>query len=62
MFRHRQVGDEWLTRIGTARYRALTRADLERFLVQAGFVDIAWHEPENTGHHQPLATALRQPG
>ena len=57
MFRHRQMGEEWLTRIGTARYRARRRAELERFLAQAGFIDVAWHEPEATGHHQPLATA-----
>lgn len=61
MFRHRQTGTEWTTQTGTTTYRALTRIDLGRFLQQAGFVGITWHEPDATGHHQPLVTARKSP-
>ncbi len=59
MFRHRQHDGAWSSAIGTTTYRALLRSDLERAFTAAGFVGIAWHEPESTGHHQPLVTALR---
>jgi 2-polyprenyl-3-methyl-5-hydroxy-6-metoxy-1,4-benzoquinol methylase len=59
MFRHRQVGPEWFTSMGSTRSRAISRAELERALAQAGFVDLAWHEPAATGHHQPLLSAVR---
>jgi SAM-dependent methyltransferase len=62
MFRHTLVDDAWTTRIGATRYRALRRVNLERLVSDAWFVDIAWHEPDETGHHQPLLTALRAGG
>jgi SAM-dependent methyltransferase len=51
--------DAWETRCHTTSYRALRRAELDGFLIDAGFDDIHWHFPEETGHHQPLVTARR---
>lgn len=52
-------GNGWRTDCHTTRYRALLRDELDRFIVDTGFVDAAWHVPDNTGHHQPLLTAHR---
>lgn len=59
MFILKQSGDKWETTTHTATYRALLRSDLERLAHEAGFVDVAWHFPGETGHHQPLMTAVR---
>ena len=59
MFRHVDEGAGWATAIGTAKYRALRRREVEEVALQAGFGDIEWHFPEQTGHHQPLMTARR---
>jgi glycine/sarcosine N-methyltransferase len=45
------------TRVFTSRYWPLTRARLETLLGAAGFTDVAWHEPEATGFHQPVVAA-----
>jgi len=52
-------GNGWRTDCHTTRYRALLRDELDRFLSNTGFVNAAWHVPDNTGHHQPLLTARR---
>ncbi|HVL22437.1 MAG TPA: methyltransferase domain-containing protein [Thermomicrobiales bacterium] len=49
----------WHTRCHTTTYRALRRAELDEFLERAGFEDVRWHGPEETGHYQPLVTARR---
>ena len=59
MFISRQVGSEWGTTTHSSIYRALRRRELDRLAQEAGFVDVAWHFPEETGHHQPLMTANR---
>ncbi|MCH6588689.1 MAG: class I SAM-dependent methyltransferase, partial [Proteobacteria bacterium] len=38
-------------------YWPLTRARLEGLLDQAGFTEVAWHEPDATGFHQPIVAA-----
>jgi glycine/sarcosine N-methyltransferase len=40
-----------------ARYRALPRSELESAAASAGFKEIAWRAPEDTGYHQPILTA-----
>lgn len=57
LFILRETTGEWQTNHHRARYRALRRAELEDALAAAGLQDIRWHEPEQTGHHQPLVTA-----
>jgi SAM-dependent methyltransferase len=49
----------WTTAHRTAQFRALLRKDLERFLREAGLVEIRWHAPAETGYHQPAVTAIR---
>jgi glycine/sarcosine N-methyltransferase len=38
-------------------YRALTRAELASALGAAGFTDVTWRMPEETGFYQPIVTA-----
>jgi hypothetical protein len=53
----RQHQDRWDVQCYTTRYRALRRADLSRILAQAGFVDIVWFMPEESGYYQPVVLA-----
>lgn len=39
------------------RYRALSRSVLSHALSTAGFQDITWYVPEETGFHQPVVSA-----
>ena len=45
------------TQVFTSRYWPLTRARLESLLDKAGFKQLAWHEPDATGFHQPIVSA-----
>ncbi len=45
------------TQVFTSRYWPLTRARLESLLDQAGLTEVAWHEPDATGFHQPIVVA-----
>jgi SAM-dependent methyltransferase len=58
MFVMKQEGDGWTTDVHRVPYRALLRHELERSARTAGFTAIEWHEPPETGHHQPLMTAI----
>lgn len=49
--------DRWEVQCYTTRYRALLRADLSRILAQAGFADIVWLMPEESGYYQPVVLA-----
>jgi SAM-dependent methyltransferase len=40
------------------RYRALKRAELDALLASAGFVEVRWHTPEQSGFYQPVVSAL----
>lgn len=57
LFVLKQHGGRWDLSSHTTRYRALVREELRALLAAAGFTGITWHEPESTGHHQPLITA-----
>jgi hypothetical protein len=50
---------EWKTAHYATVYRALLRAELENILNQAGFSDVRWHTPEESGYYQPIVTARR---
>jgi len=52
-------GQTWQTTFGETIYRALLRDELSRFLSDAGFNDIRWHMPQDTGNYQPIVTAKR---
>ncbi|MFD3352855.1 class I SAM-dependent methyltransferase [Streptomyces fradiae] len=49
--------DHWTTTVRRASYWALTRRQLSDLAAEAGFHDIAWHDPDSTGFFQPLMTA-----
>lgn len=61
MFVMKQEGDGWQTDVHRVTYRALLRHELESSARKAGLTAIEWHEPAETGHHQPLLTATLPP-
>jgi SAM-dependent methyltransferase len=44
----------------TSRFRALRREELSAPLRAAGFVEICWHMPAESGFYQPLVSALNR--
>lgn len=52
-------GEGWSTTSVRTRYRALKREDLSRALTSAGFREVHWHMPQESGFYQPLVTARR---
>lgn len=56
----RQAGDGWRTDHFTTEYRALLRDDLGAAAPAAGLADVRWHEPEDSGFYQPIATARKR--
>ena len=59
LFVLREEAAGWRTNVRTTWYRALGRGALSDALERAGYVDIAWHEPDATGFYQPVVTARR---
>jgi SAM-dependent methyltransferase len=57
MFILREVEGVWHTARYATTYRALLRVELSAILEQAGFADIRWHMPQDTGYFQPVVTA-----
>ena len=57
MFILRDVEGAWQTTTYETTYRALLRAELTEILAAAGYVDIQWHMPQDTGYYQPVVTA-----
>jgi glycine/sarcosine N-methyltransferase len=47
----------WSARHYEARYRAFQRSELMAASVAAGFHDVRWLEPAETGYYQPIVTA-----
>lgn len=56
-FQLRPGEGQWGVRVRRATYWALGRARLAGFAAGAGFTDIAWLMPEETGFFQPLLVA-----
>lgn len=52
----------WSAHVDRATYWALGRDRLAGFAADAGFTDVAWHEPGDTGFFQPLMTARNPAG
>lgn len=50
----------WKTECRNAKYRAIKRAELTKFLKAAGLTSITWHMPEETGYYQPIVTAMKR--
>lgn len=49
----------WRTTHAATAYRALLRDELGAVLRDAGFADIRWHRPEESGYYQPIVTARK---
>lgn len=47
----------WHTTTYSTTYRALQRSELNAALKRAGFTDVRWHMPQDTGYHQPIVIA-----
>ncbi|WP_436851016.1 class I SAM-dependent methyltransferase [Streptomyces hokutonensis] len=52
-------GGGWEVRVRRTTYWALTRRQLTDAVLEAGFTDAGWHEPESSGFFQPVLTARR---
>ncbi len=59
LFTLRQAAGGWQTTGRSTVYRALLRRELEETLSRAGFSEITWLLPRETGYHQPIVTARR---
>ena len=53
----REAGGEYRTSHHVSRFRALRRAELDEALAAAGFSDVRWHFPADSGFYQPVVTA-----
>jgi ubiquinone/menaquinone biosynthesis C-methylase UbiE len=53
----RQDGPEWTTVVRSTTYRALRRDELSAALAAAGFRDIRWLTPDESGYYQPVVVA-----
>ncbi len=49
----------WQTRVYSTTYRAWRRAALQEIYSQAGFRDLSWRLPAETGFYQPVLTGRR---
>jgi SAM-dependent methyltransferase len=47
----------WDVTEATTTYRALRRSELSGLLIQAGFQNVVWRMPEDTGYYQPIVSA-----
>jgi glycine/sarcosine N-methyltransferase len=54
-----ESGGHWETHHHETLYRAVPRAELTGILHEAGFVDVAWQMPDESGYYQPVVTARR---
>ncbi len=52
-----QEGDGWQYRHFVSTYRAVLRAELSALLESAGFVDVRWLMPGDSGYYQPIVVA-----
>lgn len=59
-FIEREHLNKWETVNNTAYYRAITRDEITRLLEEAGFSDVIWLMPEETGYHQPIVIANKK--
>jgi hypothetical protein len=53
----REIGNEWTTFHAAAAYRAVLRDELVDVLREAGFIDVRWLLPEESGFFQPVILA-----
>lgn len=54
-----EIDGSWKTQVNSTSYRALLRSELSTKLLEAGFTDIMWHMPSESGFYQPILTARK---
>lgn len=54
-----EIDGAWRTEVNSTSYRALLRTELSAILEEAGFADIRWHMPSESGFYQPILTARK---
>ncbi|WP_098747577.1 class I SAM-dependent methyltransferase [Paenibacillus sp. EZ-K15] len=54
-----ELDGSWKTEVNSTSYRALLRTELSAILEEAGFTDIRWHMPSESGFYQPILTARK---
>jgi SAM-dependent methyltransferase len=52
-------GDGWEVRVRRTAYWALTRGQLSDAVADAGFAEVGWRDPGDSGFYQPVLTARR---
>lgn len=55
----REIAGNWQTQVCSTQYRALLRNELSLILREAGFSDINWQMPEESGYYQPIVVARK---
>ena len=55
----REAGGAWATAHYATKYRALQRHELGDVLHAAGFGELRWHMPEESGYYQPIVAACK---
>lgn len=56
----KEANGEWHTVHRATAYRALLRDELSTILRAAGFSEVRWHMPAESGYYQPLVTARKR--
>jgi SAM-dependent methyltransferase len=57
LFFLRERAGAWSSEVHTTTYRPVTRDQLNAALARAGFVDVTWLAPAESGYYQPMVTA-----
>jgi glycine/sarcosine N-methyltransferase len=57
LFVLKQQEGRWSCSVRTTRYRALRRKEMNAAFMAAGFDEVEWLAPDETGYHQPVVTA-----
>lgn len=52
-------GEQWRTTCATTQYRAILRRELTKVLGKAGFSQIQWLMPDESGYYQPIILARK---
>lgn len=55
-----EIHGQWITKHNRTRYRAIVREEFDHFLSKAGFTDIEWSMPSESGYYQPIVTARKK--
>ncbi|MFB9326354.1 class I SAM-dependent methyltransferase [Paenibacillus aurantiacus] len=55
-----EMEGQWITKHNKTRYRALLRDEFNLILSKAGFTEIEWMMPAESGYYQPIVTARKK--